>query len=271
MSLSNFSLASISRPGKPKPPRIVLHGPHGIGKTTFAAQAPAPIFIRTEDGEGILTAPRFPLAQSFADVMAALKALEGEHAYKTVVVDTLDWLEPLIWSAVAFENGVSHIEDIGYGKGYTKSDEKWREFLDQLTRLRDERGLTTVCIAHTDIRRFDAPDSEPYDRYCLKMHKRASALVDEWADIIGFARHEIVTESTDVGFKKKVTRGVATGSRLLCLEERPAFDAKNRYGLSPEIPLAWASLKAELKAAFNPSKAPSNGAATEPTPEPANV
>jgi hypothetical protein len=281
MSSAVISLDSISTPERPKPPRIVVHGVHGVGKTTLAASAPAPVFVRTEDGLGKLRTPAFPIAKDFQDVMAALKALNDKHKYKTVVVDSLDWLEPLIWQSVAFENGKQGIEDFGYGKGYVYADALWKEFLNQLTYLRDQRGLTIVCIAHTEIKRFDAPDTAPYDRYVLKMHKRASALVDEWADIIGFARYETVTEKSDVGFNKTVTRGIGTGARLLALEERPAYDAKNRYGLPPEIALSWSALRAALKEAFavdstvpaspitgNGTPAPVEGATTE---EPVNV
>ena len=34
------------------PPRILLHGVAGIGKTTFAAGADEPVFLCTEDGLG---------------------------------------------------------------------------------------------------------------------------------------------------------------------------------------------------------------------------
>jgi hypothetical protein len=253
-----FTLDSIKTSSKPKPPCIVIHGVHGVGKTSFAAQAPSPVFIRTEDGLGRLSVPAFPIAKSYGDVLDAIKALHGEHAHKTAVLDSVDWLEPLVWERTCFEKGKpgGGIEDFGYGKGYTYADDFWREFLNELTRLRDERGMSVILIAHTEIRNFKSPDSEPYDRYMLKLHKRASALIDEWADIIGFAKYEVFTEQTDVGFNKKVTRGVGTGQRLLALEERPAYDAKNRYGLPPEIPLQWVELKKALKAAFTSAAAP---------------
>jgi hypothetical protein len=254
-----ITLDSIKTSTKPKPQRIVIHGTHGVGKTTFASQAPAPVFIRTEDGLGKLNVPAFPLAKSYGDVMDALKALLGEHQYKTIVVDSVDWFEPMVWEQTCFDHGqtTGDIESFGYGKGYVHADKYWREFLDALTKLRDDRGLTVVLIAHTEIRNFKSPDSEPYDRYSLKLQKRAAALVDEFADVIGFAKYEVFTEKTDVGFNKTVTRGIGTGQRLLALEERPAFDAKNRYGLPPEIPLSWSELRKALKAAFTvPSIAP---------------
>ena len=92
-----ISLASLNRTTALKPPRILIHGVHGVGKTTFAAGAPDPVFILTEDGLGTLEVPHFPLARTFDEVMQALAALyTEEHAFRTLVVDSVDWLEPLI-------------------------------------------------------------------------------------------------------------------------------------------------------------------------------
>ncbi|MFV0444424.1 MAG: AAA family ATPase, partial [Planctomycetaceae bacterium] len=69
--------------------------------TTFGAMAPQPIFIPTEDGLAGIDVPRFPLAGSFEEVLAALMALYTEpHDYRTVVLDSLDWTERLVWNEV---------------------------------------------------------------------------------------------------------------------------------------------------------------------------
>jgi hypothetical protein len=54
--------------------------------------------------------------------------------------------------------------------------------IDGLTALRDERGMGVVIAAHSEIKRFDSPDTEPYDRYQPKLHKGASAIVQEAMD-----------------------------------------------------------------------------------------
>ena len=60
----------------------------------------------TEDGLGKLQVPHFPLATSYAEVAEALDALlEEDHDYGTVVVDSVDWLEPLIWAEACKRNG----------------------------------------------------------------------------------------------------------------------------------------------------------------------
>lgn len=241
--MSSMDLSSIVVNHATRPPRVVVYGEHKIGKSTFAASAPAPIVIRTEDGLAAIQVPTFPLATSYDEVLQAISTLyAGGHPFQTVVLDTLDWLEPLVWTHTAERDGKRDIEDIGYGKGYIKADEYWREVLDGLNALNDQ-GMTVICLAHAEIKRFDAPDTEAYDRYQIKLHKRAAAIIQEWADVIAFARHEIVTVSEDVGFNKKNTRGVSLGTRVLSVEERPAYYAGNRYSLPPDLPFpkagAW--------------------------------
>ena len=235
-----ISLASLMRSTALAPPRVLMHGVAGIGKTTFASASDKPVFILTEDGLVTLGVPHFPLARSFDAVMEALAALYSEaHDFKTVVIDSLDWLEPLVWARACKNNGWASIEDAGYGKGYVAALDLWRQYLDGLNALRDERGLTIIQIAHTDIKRFDSPEHEPYDRYVIKLHARASALLQEHSDIVLFANYRISTVKSDIGFNKKVTRALGSGERLLFTAERPAFIAKNRYGLPDTLPMNW--------------------------------
>lgn len=265
-----LDLRSIITQHKRRPPCIVIYGPHGVGKTTFACSATRPIVVRTEDGLGVLNVPAFPVARDFNDVLDALASLAGgEHKFRTVVVDTIDWLEPLVWAKVCADANVANIEQVGggYGKGYLAADTRWKMFLDCLTNLRD-MGMTVIVIAHSDIKTFNAPDTEPYDRYQPKLHKRASALLQEWADIIGFAHHEVFVTKTESGFNKKVNRGQGTGSRLLSLHEQPAYLAKTRYPLPESVPLEWATFAAELRAAYAVTTTPAATNGTTPSTEP---
>jgi hypothetical protein len=242
-----ISLASLRQTTALSSPRILIHGVAGVGKTTFAAAAPNPVFILTEDGLGSLDVPHFPLARTFEQVMEALGTLYSEpHDFKTVVIDSVDWLEPQIWARACQDNGWSSIEDPGYGKGYVAALGSWRDHLDGLNALRNERGMTVIQIAHTEIRRFDSPEHEPYDRYVIKLHARAAALLQEHSDVVLFANYRISTVKADVGFSKKVTRALGSGERVLYTAERPAFLAKNRFGLPDSLPLSWEAFAAAM-------------------------
>lgn len=148
------------------PRRTVIYGVGGVGKSTFASMAPRPIFIPTEDGLAGIDCHRFPLATSVADVIAALAELYTEpHEYQTVVIDSLDWLQTLVYARICKERGVESIEDIPYGKGYVFALTPWREVLAGLDALRNERGMGVILIAHAQIERFADPRTDTYDRY----------------------------------------------------------------------------------------------------------
>lgn len=218
------------------PPRILIYGPQGIGKSTFISKSMNPVLIQTEDGLGNLDIPAYPLAKSYADVMTAITELATvDHSFNTVAVDSADWLEPLIWKQVAAEAGKKNIEDIGYGKGYTLALDLWREYIGALNYLRDEKNMTVIQTAHANIKRFDNPETESYDRYEIKLHKSASALLLEHSDIVMFANFYVGITKESGGFKER-KRALGSGERILYTEERPAAIAKNRYDLPPEIP-----------------------------------
>ena len=242
------------------PRRVMLYGTHGIGKSTWGAQAPKPIFIQVEDGLGQVDCDRFPLAGKYADVVSALSELWSEkHPYRTVVVDTLDWLEQLIWAEVCRRKGVENIEDIGYAKGYTFALTHWREVLDGLDALRNDRGMTVVLIAHSKIDRFENPETETYDRYTPRLHKHACAMVCEWSDEVLFATYRVHTKQTDEGFGRKKARGVGTGERIVWTTERPAHVAKNRLNLPDELPLEWAAYAQYLPGNQRPAQPKTKG------------
>jgi len=241
-----INLASLQR-NTIKPPRIIIHGDAGIGKTTFAVCADSPVVIQTEDGLGSLDATAFPLARSFTDVMDALGSLYQEkHDFKTLVVDSLDWLEPMIWQEVCRTHGVDSIEKMNYGKGYVEALGIWRIFFNGITALRDDKGMTVVMIAHSEQKRVEDPMLPAYDTHDLKLHKRAGALAEEFADVILFAAMQTNTVTEDAGFNNKRTRATTTGQRVIHTVGQPAFLAKNRFNLPPVLPLTWADFAAAM-------------------------
>lgn len=239
-----FDLSSIRRNTALAAPRVLVYGVEGIGKSTFAAGAPSPVFIQTEDGLGSLAVDHFPIATKAGDVLDAIGSLfEQDHEFKTVVIDSLDWLETFIWRDIESKYDA---KDLAYGKGAMIAAERWREILDGLNALRNSKGMSVVLIAHTEIKRFDSPEVEPYDRYQPKLQARSSALVREWCDAVLFANYRTIVKKDDVGFNKTNNRGISTGERLLFTAERPAYMAKNRYGLPESIPLSWEAFETAI-------------------------
>jgi hypothetical protein len=234
------NLSSISKRNALRAPRLFVYGVEGIGKTHFAASAPSPIFIQTEDGLGSLDVPHFPLATSIDDVIGAVAALYSEdHDYATVVLDSVDWADMLLLRDIESKHDA---KDLAYGKGAVIAAERWREILDGLNALRNDKGMTVILLGHCQIKRFDSPETEPYDRYQPKLQERSSALIREWSDAVLFVNYRTVVKKADVGFNKEVTRGITTGERLLYTSETPAYQAKNRYSLPTSLPLSFDAL-----------------------------
>lgn len=249
----SISLASLSRGISIKAPRIMVAGVEGVGKSTFAASAPNPVFIPTEDGLGSINTTAFPLAKSEQDVLDAMGALYTEdHDFQTVVVDSVDWLETLIWRDIESKFDA---KDLAYGKGAVIAADRWRTILDGLNALRDEKGMCVILLAHVHIKRFDSPETEPYDRYSPKLQERSSALVREWCDAVLFANWRTVVRKEEVGFNKTVSRGISTGERLLFTSEKPAYLAKNRYALPETLPLSWPALSDAISRSAQPAQA----------------
>lgn len=250
-----IDLKSISK-NSPKKPRIAIYGPPGIGKTTFAANSEDPVFVLTEDGLGDLEVAALPqdesgnprASKSFEEVLSCLEALgTQDHEYKTVIIDSLDALEPLVWAATCKRNGdVPSIEKVGggYGKGYIEANTEWKMLLDYLTALRDEKGITVVLIAHSAFTHVDDPEHPAYDTNTLKLHKRASGLVTEWCDIVGFASYRVVVRVDDKGKRARALE--KTQEHVLRIVGSPAVTAKNRYHMPDSVPLVWESFAEHL-------------------------
>ena len=229
-----------------KPPRLMIYGSEGIGKSTLGANAPNPIFIQTEDGLGEIDCRKFPLAKTFSEVIDELTALRDEkHDFQSVVIDSADWLERLIFDEVCKEYGVRSIEkaDGGYARGYTHALTHWRKIIGLLEQLRDLHGMIVILIAHSKVERFEDPENAAYDRYTPRLHKHACALINEWVDAVLFASKKLRVQKEASGFNSE--RGVASpigadgGERIMRTVGSPACIAKNRFGLPSELPLSW--------------------------------
>ena len=247
-----FSISSLKKTGVARPPRIVVYGTHGIGKSTFAAAAPNPVFILTEEGLDAISATAFPVCSSFEEILEAIGALANEdHDFESVILDSADWAEQLIHKRVAQDNNVKSIDAIGYGRGYKAAADYWRQLLDGLDHLRNEKGMQVIVLAHSQVRRFDDPLADPYDRYQLDLHHGSASLVSEWCDIMMFANQQYTTVKADVGFNQKVTRAVGSGNRVLYTQERPGWQAKSRWAIPDTLPLDYQKFAESLSTAMN--------------------
>lgn len=218
-------LDSISTGVKRKPPRILLYGIEGIGKSTFASNFPAPIFVQTEDGLDNINCSSFPLSKSFDEVIEDLDELVVyDHEFKTVVIDSLDWLERLVWDKVCVENKVSSIEGIGYGRGYVIALTYWKKIVELLDRLRNEKKMIVLLLAHAVSEDYSDAEVAQLKRFTPRLHKSARSLFAEYVDLMLLATRRF-------GAVK------GTGERIVKTEAAPQQVAKSRYRIPPVLPL----------------------------------
>ncbi len=242
-------IGSITKGREQQPPRIMIYGSEGVGKSSFASLAPNPVFVQTEDGLSEIDTSKFPLARSFDEVVQQLQAVRDEqHEFGTLVIDSLDWLERLVWDRVCADYGVKSIEkaDGGYGKGYVHALTYWRQIVSILNDIRTRRGMAVVLIAHAAVERFEDPEHAAYDRYTPRLHKKACSLVCEWVDAVLFATRRMRVDSTT---GRAAPVGADGGERIIRTNGSPACIAKNRFGLPTELPLSWNAFVEALKGA----------------------
>ncbi|WP_044503189.1 ATP-binding protein [Megasphaera massiliensis] len=235
-----------------RPQKVVIYGPEGIGKSTFAASFPAPLFVDTEGSTGQLSVDRLPRPTSWQMLRQYITDLKTDPmTYKTIVIDTADWAERLCEEAVCHKYGKTGIEDFGYGKGYTYVKEEFGRLLDGLSDL-IEAGLNVVLTAHSIIRKFELPEETgAYDRYELKLGNKAgnqcAALAKEWADMVLFSNYRQMVVSTKDGKRK-----IQGGKRVMYTLHNPCWDAKNRHGLPEELPFDFSAIKHCIPGASTP-------------------
>jgi hypothetical protein len=247
-----MTLSNIIKGIQPEPFRLLIHGTEGIGKSTFSACAPDPIFVQTEDGLSQIDVPKFPLAESFDAFTGYLNDLLNEkHGFQTVVIDSVDWLEKLAVHKVLEDNPkMKTLADFGYGQGYARLIPLFEQIIDLLNRLRRLRKMNVVLIAHTKMEKVEDPNGSSYDQYAPRLDKRVNGMVREWSDLIAFATVEISRSTEKDGLKERVVAKAVkdrTGNdRVLILESSPAIVAKSRYTLPDKMPLDGNAFFTEL-------------------------
>ena len=98
--------------------KVIVYGPEGVGKSTFASNFPDPLFIDTEGSTKGMDVKRMPVPTSWAMLLDEVLDVAQSKQCKTLVIDTADWAEKMCIANVCSMHGWSGIEDPGYGNGY---------------------------------------------------------------------------------------------------------------------------------------------------------
>lgn len=255
-----LTLSSVTRGKQWNPLRILIYGPDKVGKTSWAVGARGPLYnkgsddcivLQTESGAELIDVARFPLAEHWDDVNGAVDELmTGEHKFTKLVVDSVDWLEGLARDFVCQKNGKTNLESFGFGKGFSLVFDEMRSFLFKLERLRVERKMHIIGVAHSAIRNFKNPEGPDFDRYEAKLQASTNASVaglwKEWPEYVLFANIEVLTNVKDGKVK-----GVTSSERFLGTRRTAAYDAGSRLAIPERLPLDWGTFAKEVKAAFD--------------------
>jgi hypothetical protein len=219
-------------------PIILIYGAEGRGKTTLACKFPKPLALLLERG-----LPRGTSVDvvndinRYEDILTALREFYADPGeYQTLIVDTVDALEALLIESVCAQNGWKNIESPSFGKGWVAADNQWRRYLRAITAIRDKHNMTIFQTCHATVERVDDPRAPSYTAHAPRLHKRARALVMDACDAVLFLAEDLRIVTENGGFNERVRASAAPG-RWLFTEGRPAFAAKNRYGMPEKIPL----------------------------------
>ncbi len=265
-------LGAVKRERLRAPLRYMFYGAEGTGKSTLAAGAPDPIWIDADDGSARLNVARYQfrdepaghVPRSYTEILSAIHDLTvNPHSFKTLVLDTADRIEALLWqfiidresepSARSKDGPLTSLESFGYGKGYVMAVDEWRSFCARLDRLRAARGMDIVLIAHSLVKAYKNPTGPDYDRYQPALHDKAAGFLKGWCDLTGFVRHDD-DAAKEPGNRNSRPKGFSTGRRMLMLSHSAAFDAKSRIALPDEVEISiedpWAPLAAAVEAGY---------------------
>ena len=232
-----FDPRSIRKGFQNSPRKMLLYGDVKQGKSTLAGASPDCLMVPTEDRVSHIDCAKTDVITNYQEMMDVFKYLADGSSYKTLVVDSLDWMEVLLHAYVCEKKGFKSLTEntdanVNYGKGLKFfAVEAWRDFLFNCDYLRETQKMSIVLVAHSQIEKISPPEVESFDRYAPKLDKNATAVITEWADIIAFLSREIIVRKENVGFNKTKGKVVPIDNvRTLHMEStNPAWISGNSY------------------------------------------
>ena len=236
--------------------KVVVYGPEGIGKSTFASRFPDPLFIDTEGSTKDMDVARTEAPSSWMMLMEQVMYIRKHpELCRTLVIDTADWAEMLCVTQLCDKNQKNSIEEFGYGKGYVYLQEEFGRFLNLLEEV-VKVGIHVVLNAHAKMRKFEQPDElGSYDRWEMKLSKNVAPMVKEWADMVLFANYKTFVVNVDGKGAQKGKNKAQGGKRVMYTAHHCCWDAKNRYGLPEELPFEYAGIRHIIEPSGEPEKA----------------
>lgn len=229
-------MVRINKVKTPKARRILIYGENGVGKSTLASKFPDPLFINLENGVSDIDCDATDLIRGLDELLGLLIQLH-DSTYRSIIIDTADWLEKIIFDAVARKAGKETIEEIGFGKGYQAVEKVWLSVVNSLTSLWNQnRHIIFTC--HSEILKFDNPEGDSFNYYRPALHPKGGKCLAEWCSEVLYLKHREFTREIKEGFNSKRNIAVGAGERVIVCNEQPAIEAKNRLGMPDELPLA---------------------------------